>query len=105
MEHLLKSLLNVLQMLLLLYVSVFWLQGMWDFSSLNKESTKDSTSPAVGRQSQLLHCQGSPCQSLFELNKEALKKKENTILILKKTTKNLIDYGFAHSSTRGKRRW
>ena len=93
-------------MLLLLYVSVFWLQGMWDFSSLNKDSTKDSTSPAVGRQS-LNHCtvREAPVNHFLNSIKRLLKK-ENTILIKKKTTtKNLIDYGFAHSSTRGKRRW
>ena len=74
-------------MLLLLYVSVFWLQGMWDFSSLNKDSTKDSTSPAVGRQS-LNHCtvREAPVNHFLNSIKRLLKK-ENTILIKKKKHK------------------
>ena len=44
----LKSLLNLLTILLLFYVLVFWPQGMWGFGSLTRDGTH---TPCIGRRS------------------------------------------------------
>ena len=43
-----KVFIESVTILLLFYVSVFWLQGMWDLSSLTRDHTH---TPCIGRQS------------------------------------------------------